>query len=824
MASRRWIFAALAAAALLLLLGRAIAALYADYLWYAAMDATPLWRVRTMTTLALRLVSALIGGLFVFGNLWIVRQSVISLVLPRRVANLEIGEEVPGRYLMLAVLGLSIVFGALLSIPQDNWMAAELIRHNVPFRETDPYAQLDLGFYVYWLPFEISLFYWALFTVLLVSALVVFLYALTPSLRWERGTLHVSAYVRRHLTVLGALLLLCLAWSYRLDAYEVLLYGSGPNGGFTRIDHTVSIPANWGLAVFTMCAALLVLLAGWAGQVRVAFAAVTAVLVLSVVLRQLTPTLVRRFAEPGDPAVRERPYVATRGGYTRRAYGVEHVVSVDTAVGFASLDAAAMGVPAWDPPAIVHALERGPREGDGPAPLGWQTSANGILALLPEQPAQAGGEVVTAWAVPRVLAALADARGTIVRASPGGLASRDERLVAPVRFHDGAELPLLVADSAGTLAAPAVESGWSRLAFAWSQQNFQLVVDDLPYPAPRLLTRRDVRERVLALTPFFRQSSAIFPAVHADTLFWMVELYSWSKSYPLSDPVSAAGENFRYFRHAGTAIVNASTGRVMLVADSALDPYAQSWVRRFPSLFTPMERIPSALLDARPPAVEGARVQANAFARAGTRAEPLPGRQIPWVFGADTAMLSEVEVLIGLPLERAPLLWTIPVLDADERVVGVVAATGGRAQRTLWRPLPASTLQWNAALEVLRRTADTASAESGEGPVVTGRIRVVPIGDSLVLVQPVYAGLTRNVPTLARVVALVDGMPRTGSTFASIVGAPLTGVPSDTPPLEFRARVEALYESMRTAMQRGDWLRFGAAYDSLGALLGHPAR
>ena len=826
MGSRRWLIAVLAAIAVFLLAGRAIASLYTDHLWYASMGASELWRARTLTTVALRVLSALVGGAFVFVNLWVVRQSVISLVLPRRVANLEIGEEVPGRYLMLAVLALSVVFGALLSIPQDNWMAADLIRHGVSFRETDPYAQLDLGFYVYWLPFEVSLFYWVLFTVLLVTALVVFLYALTPSLRWERGTLHVSAYVRRHLTVLGALLLLTLAWSYRLDAYEVLLHGSGPDGQFTQIDYKVTIPANWGLAVFTMCAALLVLLAGWAGQVRVAFAAVTAVLVLSIVLRQVTPTMVRRFAEPGDPVARERPYIATRAGYMRRAFAVERLVASDTALGFSTAADAAYGVPIWDPRAVVHNIERvqPPLQAGSERSLAWQGSPNGVLAVVPERPAAAPNQPAAAapWRVARVLANNADARGGIVRANASGLAASEDAAVAPVLVYEDAADPLIVADSLGLLPAPSLEGGWSRLAHAWSRQDLGLLVEDLPYPSPRLVVRRGVRERVTAIVPFFTQGGTIVPAVLGDTLFWMVDLYSASASYPLSDPVRLAGADRRYFQLAGTAIVNSASGRVIIVADAPLDPYARSWVERFPSLFTSAERVSPALLALRPPAVDGARAQAIAFARAGSRAEPLPGRQMALDAGADTSLLSETELHYVASADGS-LWWTLPVLDQNERVVGIVVATGGAARRTLWRPMADSPLRWTAALARMRRTADTTLSAARAGPVAYGRVRPVPIGDSLALAQPVYS-TGRQAPTLALVVALTDTTPRVGHTFAAIVGAPLAGLPVDTPPVEFRARVDALYESMSAAMRRGDWPGFGAAYDSLGALLGRPPR
>jgi hypothetical protein len=92
----------MAAAALFLLLGRWVAALYTDYLWYDSLGAAEVWRTRVATTLALGAGSFAVAALFAYVNFYAVRQSVVSLVLPRRLANIEIGEEVPGRYLLFA--------------------------------------------------------------------------------------------------------------------------------------------------------------------------------------------------------------------------------------------------------------------------------------------------------------------------------------------------------------------------------------------------------------------------------------------------------------------------------------------------------------------------------------------------------------------------------------------------------------------------------------------------------------------------------------------------------------------------------------------------
>ncbi|HYW30128.1 MAG TPA: hypothetical protein VE869_01395, partial [Gemmatimonas sp.] len=80
-------------------------------------------------------------------------------------------------------------------------------------------------------------------------------------------------------------------------------------------------------------------------------------------------------------------------------------------------------------------------------------------------------------------------------------------------------------------------------------------------------------------------------------------------------------------------------------------------------------------------------------------------------------------------------------------------------------------------------------------------------------------------------VAVLDGeRVSVGATLAdaltSLGVSPATPPPaasSPLVPLEPReASVARLYDLMRQSMRRGDWSRFGTAFDSLGQILGRP--
>jgi uncharacterized membrane protein (UPF0182 family) len=503
---RRRLLIGVVIAAVLLVGGRTTSALYADYMWYAALGAAPLWSERVGDRVLIYGIGSVLAVLVAFLNLSALGRSIGVLTLPRRLANVEFGEAVPRKYIDRFALFLSIAVAAAVTPALPPWTLLALARLGVSFRESDPYFQHDLGFYTTWLPFEKALYTWTMLLIVVVSILVVILYSLTPSLRWERAGLRMTARVRRHLSVLAALLLLITVWSYRLESYDLLIRARGEQGGFSYIDHQWLLPGLVLLSIATAAVAITVLLSGWTGQLRTSFVAVTAIVVLSMTVQEVIPLLVRRFTPREEQVVRERPYAATRADFTRRAYGLNA--------------------------ASYEALRK-----------------SAVSAALDSVLTSAAGEQLL----------------------------RQDSLVYP-----GARGLVVAVDPQVDVAGPRLGDGMSRLAYAWAYQSLDLLADSVPRRA-RLVTTRDVRNRLRALAPLFVQGSMVEPMFHADTLYWKLELYSASSNYPLSQHYVLGGEDRNYFRHAATSLVNARTARVMIAADAAPDPISKAWMTAFPN-------------------------------------------------------------------------------------------------------------------------------------------------------------------------------------------------------------------------------------------------
>ena len=598
MTRRRLLFVALAAAALLLL-GRVAAAIYADYAWYAALGASAVWRAKLWNTLLLR-GSAWLGGTgFVFANLLAVRVSVLKLVVPRRVANLEIDAEVPGRLLVGGVALVSVCVGALLAFAQEGWTTLAQARYAQPFGAADPYFEQDYASWTSLLPLERAWYAWAQVALVLVSALVVTLYALTSSLRWERGALRVASYVRRHLAVLAALLLLLLAWSYRLERYRLVIDG-GSAGYFGYVEHG-SLSPLFALSLVTAACAVMVFWAGYVGQVRLALAGVALAVVAAIGLQQLAPVIIRWNARTLPPSDTERKYLGTRAAYSQRAYGVRDALQEpDSTVAFPDLAALAGRVAVWDEATLAATVEQGGRRREVVAPAGWRTGDDGRLeAVLAARESAADADDGTRW-----VAAVASA----AEAEPGtGLARVATHALPRVLLQPDAAGYLIVDDPTRAVAAPPLRNGWQRLAHALAVQNLRIFVDGRAPGQLRFVDHRGLRERVALLAPVFRQAARPTPLLLADSLYWVVQLYATSTTFPLSQPLavrtdgSTSRERVKYFRHAATAVANAHTGRVSLYRAPDAETLAASWMDRFPTLFRPWSEAPPSLRGAVPP-------------------------------------------------------------------------------------------------------------------------------------------------------------------------------------------------------------------------------
>ncbi len=810
MTLRRALILAGASLAVALVVGRVLAGAYAEWAWYDALGAGALWRIRLLSLSALRLGLFAAAFTFTFANLLAMRRSIVSLVLPRQVANLHIGEVVPARALTAAAAVLSLVIAAAVSLPQNDWLDLLRARWATPVGEIDAYLGRDIAFWTAWLPLERALRTWMVLLATVVGVAVILLYALTPSVHLERGRLHVSTWVRRHFAIYSAVLLVLVAWGYRLEAFDLLLHGSGAGEAFTSFDHAVLYPYTLALSIGTAGAAVFVAWTGWAGYQRAMLGALLLVLVAGPIGRVGLPLLDRRFVNERERVVAERPYAHARLLYTRRAFGVDEIERGASAESLRiSAGAIASRVSGWDAAALALAAAEEPGLRPTTGAVAWRVVGGDSLRVVIPYGGADDGAPLGRLAVQELDPSDSDERG-----NPWPSGATPYATLAPLAVGVGVQPVRTIVDTLGRVNAPLLGSGWRRLALSWGVRQLRLAFGNTDHARTRLLVRRDVRARVRALYPFFAIGVTPQAFVAHDSLWWAVELFNAGIDYPLAEPLTIGGVPLRMARHAGMAIVNAHSGRVTALVSRRPEPMTRWWRDRLPELFVTRDGVDDDVLDALPPPMDRAVVQGTALARTGFRNDTLATRPM---FHADDA---DVELLSGplTPFVSAgaggPLAWGVPAVDALDRMRGVFVAVGGRFPHTAFVEQPDS-VRWSSLLDRLQRVADSARISRTRRHPRRGRVQVIPTDSGALAVQSFYEWVPERAPSLSGIVAIQGGQVRTAASLASAFGAPARLTEDDE---RLRLRIARIYAGLQDALRRGDWPAIGRAIDELGRL------
>ena len=180
--------------------------------------------------------------------------------------------------------------------------------------------------------------------------------------------------------------------------------------------------------------------------------------------------------------------------------------------------------------------------------------------------------------------------------------------------------------------------------------------------------------------------------------------------------------------------------------------------------------------------------------------------------------------------------WAVPLLDSGEQVDGIAVVMGGSERAPYWWPVSGTKLQWRGLNTALQLGLDSARAALPDGArrdmrLRRGRIVAVPTAAGLLYLQAVQWARGDGSTVVARV-AITDGARvGVGSTTlealsrlgVTVSPAPTSGAaPVDLVPAAGEVGAARWYDAMRQAMRRGDWSAFGAAFDSLGRVLGRP--
>jgi uncharacterized membrane protein (UPF0182 family) len=280
-------------------------------------------------------------------------------------------------------------------------------------------------------------------------------------------------------------------------------------------------------------------------------------------------------------------------------------------------------------------------------------------------------------------------------------------------------------------------------------------------PETRVLIHRNIRERINSIAPFLIYDNDPYIIVTGDgRLVWMVDAFTESATYPYSRHYSVDDRQANYIRNSVKVTIDAYNGTVTFYIFDGQDPIIQAYKNIFPSMFRDSSEMPADLrAHVRYPETL-VKVQGEVFSLYHTtNAKVFFQREDIWSVAKQKAKEGEQKQQ-SQPVEPYFVLMQLPGENKQNEFVEILPFTpanrnnmigwmAGRSDGDAYGSLlvynfPKSRLV-DGPLQVEARIDQNAQL-SGQftlwnqqgSRVLRGDLLVIPIGKSLLYVEPVY--------------------------------------------------------------------------------------
>ncbi|HXT63633.1 MAG TPA: UPF0182 family protein [Pyrinomonadaceae bacterium] len=305
-------------------------------------------------------------------------------------------------------------------------------------------------------------------------------------------------------------------------------------------------------------------------------------------------------------------------------------------------------------------------------------------------------------------------------------------------------------------------SGLRRLLIAWAEGDLSKVpFSDAITPDSRLLLNRNIHEIVNGLAPFLAYDRDPYIVAGADgNLYWIIDAFTETSSYPYSRHHSVGDNDVNYVRNSVKVVIDAYNGTTNFYVFDPEDPLIAAYRATFPSLFRDVSQMPADLrAHVRYPETL-LRVQGDVFGLYHVQNPSVFFQQEDAWNVAQQVVLDEQShkqvqgidpyfVLMQLPgeLKKTEFALILPFTPANRNnMIGWMAgrSDGEDYGKLLAYNFPKSRLidgplQIEARIDQNAQLSAQFSLWNQQGSrVVRGHLLVIPIGKSLLYVEPIY--------------------------------------------------------------------------------------
>ncbi|ASF45648.1 UPF0182 family protein [Methylovulum psychrotolerans] len=295
----------------------------------------------------------------------------------------------------------------------------------------------------------------------------------------------------------------------------------------------------------------------------------------------------------------------------------------------------------------------------------------------------------------------------------------------------------------------------------------------------RLKIHRNISERVAKLAPFLRLDKDPYLVITKDRFYWLMDAYTVSDKYPVSKPTDSdfgqGQQRFNYIRNSVKVVVDAFDGDVDFYIAEPKDPIIQAYHSAYPNLFKNLADMPADLRSHLRYPRDLYTIQMQMYAKYHQNSPELFYEQAEtWQFAnvRDKPVLPYYQTMdFGNCNDSEEFVLINPMTPVNRNnlsMIGVASTIDSRQCGKDYQPSITvyqfgKDVQVNgpAQIEALTQQVPEISAQftlwgQSESIVEMGRMIILPMGNTVLYVQPIYIASVKNkMPELTRVIVSI---------------------------------------------------------------------
>ena len=310
----------------------------------------------------------------------------------------------------------------------------------------------------------------------------------------------------------------------------------------------------------------------------------------------------------------------------------------------------------------------------------------------------------------------------------------------------------------------------NRLLFAIREGSIKILVSSNITSDSRIIYERNVVRRIEKIMPYLAYEEDPYMTTVDGKLYWIMDAYTTSENYPYSEPYTDEVNTSNYIRNSIKIVVDAYNGSTDFYIVDESDPIAQTMKKIYPKLFKSSSEIPEVIKAHMRYPNALFKVQANVYSKYHmTDVKVFYQKEDLWdiahqIYGTKQIEMDPSYYIFNLPdtKEGAEFINMVPFTPkSKQNMTAVMMARndGDNYGQIIVYTMPKNKtvygpMQIEAQIDQNTEISKEFSLWDSSGSTYRrGDLFVIPIGTSLMYVEPVYLEASNQaIPEVKRVI------------------------------------------------------------------------